>query len=268
MAAALMWTIIFSLMVSYGSPKTISKRRLDNFAEMIGVQVKNLDAGDINGYGGWCGLGGSGEPKDDIDRCCMHHDHCYEHIRKTVCKSLNHAKVYTDAYMWAYDDGEIICNDDPEKNACKSKLCGCDRDAVNCFAKYAHQFNMTFKSKDKISTMLEYLIKAYLNEEWVPQSVWTDLEDSWAKLETEKWDFIQEHVPEKYWGTLSKFLPKKYIPESVKEKLGLGEGGKEDVGDLGSGEIPEEDTEEEHESLWTKFKDWVKGIKEKIHGKR
>ena len=28
-------------------------------------------------YGNWCGVGGSGVPKDDMDAACMLHDYCY-----------------------------------------------------------------------------------------------------------------------------------------------------------------------------------------------
>ncbi len=30
-------------------------------------------------YGNWCGPGyGSGTPTDEVDACCMVHDHCYD----------------------------------------------------------------------------------------------------------------------------------------------------------------------------------------------
>ena len=43
------------------------KRRIDEFGQMVAAKTDRSPF-DFNGYGNWCGLGGSGETVDEIDR--------------------------------------------------------------------------------------------------------------------------------------------------------------------------------------------------------
>ena len=43
------------------------KRRLDQFSVVIANYVKERHATEFNGYGNWCGPGGSGPTVDTID---------------------------------------------------------------------------------------------------------------------------------------------------------------------------------------------------------
>nr|P00622.1 RecName: Full=Basic phospholipase A2 caudoxin; Short=svPLA2; AltName: Full=Phosphatidylcholine 2-acylhydrolase [Bitis caudalis] len=81
-------------------------------------------------YGCYCGWGGKGQPKDDTDRCCFVHDCCYGKADKCSPKMI--------LYSYKFHNGNIVCGD---KNACKKKVCECDRVAAICFAASKHSYN-------------------------------------------------------------------------------------------------------------------------------
>ncbi|MFH4976091.1 hypothetical protein AB6A40_002800 [Gnathostoma spinigerum] len=70
---SLLFCLIYNVPTSeaYGAPG------LANFFSMIYCRLRVNGLIRYNGYGCYCGLGGSGTPVDGIDRCCMEHDECY-----------------------------------------------------------------------------------------------------------------------------------------------------------------------------------------------
>ncbi|XP_069104050.1 acidic phospholipase A2 Cc1-PLA2-like isoform X2 [Argopecten irradians] len=108
------------------------RRSLPQLGKMIRT-VTGKSGLDFNGYGRWCGYGGAGDPVDEIDRCCMGHDLCYDKIYNTACNSTKGEIVttYTTFYNWTLTDGHIQCND---VSPCQHALCSCDRQATTCFA--------------------------------------------------------------------------------------------------------------------------------------
>ncbi|KAJ8675401.1 hypothetical protein QAD02_011187, partial [Eretmocerus hayati] len=106
-----------------------SKRALTNLARMM-MKGLGCDPMDYNGYGCYCGSGGSGEPVDGIDSCCQDHDQCY---RNSGCGE-SAWNEYTTGFSWTYENGQIQC---PRARAgvCTDGLCHCDKNFVNCLAR-------------------------------------------------------------------------------------------------------------------------------------
>ncbi|KAI1692330.1 phospholipase a2 domain-containing protein [Ditylenchus destructor] len=86
-----------------------------------------------------CGLGDSGGPPiDEIDECCRIHDKCYETSDSKGC----------NPYLWPYPGfppqfpfGPLHCVHIPDwvpdwVSRCPEMVCVCDRDLLDCFAKY------------------------------------------------------------------------------------------------------------------------------------
>lgn len=92
---------------------------------------------DLSNYGCWCGVGGSGKPLDQIDRCCWAHDKCFEQARKSQDFNCNPKKIL---YSWACKDKNGICqnnvfDDSSDKVQCAKAACDCDRIFSKCVSK-------------------------------------------------------------------------------------------------------------------------------------
>ncbi|XP_062398517.1 phospholipase A2-like [Sardina pilchardus] len=114
------------------------------FGQMIQCAQPQVNPFIYNEYGCWCGLGGSGQPKDVIDMCCQVHDRCYEAShRLPVCRPIidaPHIKVYD----FTCSDQQVSC---PASNdACQAAVCECDRVAAHCFATHAASYNTDYKN--------------------------------------------------------------------------------------------------------------------------
>lgn len=100
-----------------------------------------------NGYGCWCGLGGSGRPLDGSDRCCMGHDYCYQTVQDNRCG------VYFSSYQYTETNcdgppgtGFVTCTSD---NDCERELCECDRRLAQCLLDNTHTYNDAFANFEK-----------------------------------------------------------------------------------------------------------------------
>ena len=88
--------------------------------DFYGSGSEYFDCLKFDGYGCWCGPGGSGTPVDGIDDCCMHHDHCYDRVLARHC----------DPYLRVYKWSKGVCLD-PE-GSCTRQTCDCDQAISKC----------------------------------------------------------------------------------------------------------------------------------------
>ncbi|XP_048578353.1 acidic phospholipase A2 [Nematostella vectensis] len=114
------------------------KRSLYEFRLMIECET-GRNAFDFNRYGCWCGMGGGGNPVDDIDVCCMEHDHCYTQAEYHCTWP---GQIYWDLYR------RIGCSecDAGNNSPCEQALCECDAQAARCFRDNLNQYDAGFKS--------------------------------------------------------------------------------------------------------------------------
>ncbi|KFQ40257.1 Group IIE secretory phospholipase A2, partial [Mesitornis unicolor] len=90
-----------------------------------------------NGYGCYCGLGGSKQPLDATDWCCHAHDCCYKKLASSRCSP----KLVT--YKYYTLGSQIICE---AGNTCQRQTCECDKRAAECFKRSASTYRSTYKN--------------------------------------------------------------------------------------------------------------------------
>ncbi|XP_065277203.1 group IIE secretory phospholipase A2-like [Emys orbicularis] len=90
---------------------------------------------NYNGYGCYCGLGGSKQPLDATDWCCHAHDCCYEKMLARGCDPK------LESYSYSIQSGNIACSG---KTVCQKQTCDCDKAAAMCFQRTAHTFRRKY----------------------------------------------------------------------------------------------------------------------------
>ncbi|XP_038049605.1 phospholipase A2 AP-PLA2-I-like [Patiria miniata] len=102
---------------------------------------------DYNGYGCYCGYGGTGSPLDETDTCCYAHDKCYE---QSPCPdSLKYSIPYKKKLSsCGTDDATITCkraSDYPwyygSTKYCAEAICNCDKALAFCFKETRPSYN-------------------------------------------------------------------------------------------------------------------------------
>ncbi|PKK22745.1 phospholipase A2, group IB (pancreas) [Columba livia] len=129
-----MESLVLLFLLSVGAASTaVSPRAVWEFRSMIKCTVPDsyplLEFGD---YGCYCGLGGSGTPVDELDRCCQTHDQCYGQAQKLAACRFLVDNPYTVSYKFSCSQGQITCSSSNDE--CDMFICNCDRTAAMCFA--------------------------------------------------------------------------------------------------------------------------------------
>ncbi|NWI67205.1 PA2GE phospholipase, partial [Todus mexicanus] len=91
---------------------------------------------DYNGYGCYCGWGGSKRPLDKTDWCCHAHDCCYKKLASSHCDP----KLVI--YNYSTRGSQIICK---SGSRCQKRTCECDKAAAECFKKAAKSYRYAYK---------------------------------------------------------------------------------------------------------------------------
>ncbi|XP_033121439.1 phospholipase A2-like [Anneissia japonica] len=98
------FSITFLLFVCNGAEIGRQKRAVWQFSDMISctTRVSYLDVMYYyNGYGCFCGQGGSGTPVDALDRCCEAHDNCYQRLRNENTCDVTLLEMYALIYKYS-----------------------------------------------------------------------------------------------------------------------------------------------------------------------
>ncbi|KAF1553355.1 Group IIE secretory phospholipase A2, partial [Eudyptes schlegeli] len=90
-----------------------------------------------NGYGCYCGLGGSKQPLDATDWCCHAHDCCYKKLSSSRCRPI------LVKYQYFTQGSQIICK---STSSCERQTCECDRQAAECFQRTARTYRNQYKN--------------------------------------------------------------------------------------------------------------------------
>ncbi|XP_041275568.1 basic phospholipase A2 caudoxin-like [Onychostruthus taczanowskii] len=109
---------------------------LAQFARMIKLKT-GKSALAYNGYGCYCGWGGSKQPLDATDRCCHAHDCCYKKLVASGCSPK------TVTYKYAFQRNQIICGNG---SSCQKRACACDKRAVECFQRAASSYRKSYSN--------------------------------------------------------------------------------------------------------------------------
>jgi len=152
MAKIRLWTFLFlCLLVLINAESKRRKRALTDMAGLVqcATQLPSKWAvfSSYNCYGCYCGFAGTGEPVDEIDRCCKEHDACYGRLNEKRCTWWL-GQVYWHSYEFECVQGSVDLptalgtksNYTPRctsaSSDCARGACDCDVIYGNCLRQY------------------------------------------------------------------------------------------------------------------------------------